>query len=311
MKTDAAPTGIYVRLVLVAVVWGASFIAGRVVSGEIDAISAALWRYAVATTTLLATALVIEKGLPRLSGRQWLGVVVLGLLGVSAYNLCFMYGLQTVPASRASLIIALNPAATLIGGALFLHEPLTRNRILGIAMALLGVAVELSNGNPRALFTGTGGLGELAMFGCVISWAAYTLLGKRLLGEGVSALAATTYAALAGTLMLLIFAGATHNLDVPNLTTKGWWALVFIGVFSTALAYIWFYDGVLTIGPARTAVFINLVPVVAIALGVLLLGEKLTPPIVIGAALVVSGVFIINRTPALAADRHHACAHTG
>jgi len=96
---------------------------------------------------------------------------------------------------------------------------------------------------------------EVAMFGCVLSWAAYTLLGKRLLGEGVSVLAATTYAALAGTA--------------------------------------------------------TLVPAVAITLGVLLLGERLTPPMVIGAALVVSGVFIINRTPTTSTAGHHACSHTG
>ncbi|HEX7270564.1 MAG TPA: DMT family transporter [Casimicrobiaceae bacterium] len=132
MKVEASSTGIYARLVVVAIVWGASFIAGRVVSTEMDAVTAALWRYVIAATALVAAALAIERGLPRLSAKQWGGIVVLGILGVSAYNLCFMYGLQTVSASRASLIIALNPAATLIGGAMFLHEPLTRDRVLGI-----------------------------------------------------------------------------------------------------------------------------------------------------------------------------------
>lgn len=132
MKGEASSTGIYVRLVVVAIVWGARFIAGRVVSTEMDAVTAALRRYVVATTALVAAALAIEHGLPRLSAKQWSGVVVLGILGASAYSLCFMSSLQTVSASRTSLIIALNPVATLIGGAMFLHEPLTRNRVLGI-----------------------------------------------------------------------------------------------------------------------------------------------------------------------------------
>lgn len=303
-------TGIYIRLVLVAVVWGSSFVAGRIVAAEMNAPTAALWRYLVATTTLVAVALAIEHGLPKLSSKQWIGIVILGILGVAMYNLCFMYGLQTVPASRASLIIALNPAATLVGGALFLHEPLTRNRVIGIVLALLGVAIELSGGDPRTLFAGRAGLGELAMFGCVVSWAAYTLLGKRMLGEGISSLAATTYAALAGTLMLVGYAAAAGDLHVPHLTRVAWLCIVFIGVFSTALAYVWFYDGVRAIGPARTAVFINLVPVVAIVLSVLLLGEKLVAPMVIGAALVVCGVFVINRVPQ-AAVASHAPAHCG
>lgn len=310
MNMPVGNTGIYAKLTLVAIVWGASFIAGRIVAAEMDAVTAALWRYIVAATTLVAVALVVEHGLPRLSAKQWFGVVVLGILGVAMYNLCFMYGLQTVPASRASLIIALNPAATLVGGALFLHEPLTRGRVIGIALALIGVAVELSGGNPLNLFARGSLQGELAMFGCVVSWAAYTLLGKRMLGEGVSSLAATTYAALTGTLLLVAINAATGNLHVPQASPKAWWCIAFIGVFSTALAYVWFYDGVRAIGPARTAVFINLVPVVAIVLGVLLLGEKLVPPMVIGAALVVSGVFIINRAPGASPVRN-VPAHTG
>jgi len=298
MSGGASVTGTYVKLVLVALVWGASFIAGRVVSAEMDAPTAALWRYFIAATVLIAFVFATEHGLPRLKGRQWWDVVLLGVVGVSAYNLCFMYGLQTVSASRASLIIALIPAATLIGGAMFLHESLTAWRILGIVIALLGVAVELGGGNPLALFAGRAGLGEAALFGCVLSWAAYTLLSKRLLGEGVSTLAATTYAALAGTLMLIATSAATGNLALPHVSVRAWLAIAFIGVFSTALAYVWFCDGVRVIGPARTSVFINLVPVVAIALGVLLLDEKLEASMVTGAVLVLSGVFIINRAPA-------------
>jgi len=289
---------IYVRLALVAVIWGSTFIAGRVVAADMTAPTAALWRFVIATVTLLVMVQVLEHGLPRLSLRRWMAFVVLGAFGVAGYALCFMYGLQTVTASRGSLIVALTPAATLIGGAMFLHEPLTRPRVLGIALALLGVAVDLGNGNPLRLFTGPIGVGEVTMFGCVLAWSTYTLLGKRELGEGMSPLAATTCAALTGTAILAIWCVITGDLVVPGLAWKPWLALAFMGVLGTAVAYLWFYDGVKVIGPARTAVFINLVPVVAITLGVLLLGEKLQMSMVVGAAMVVTGVWIINRAPA-------------
>src|SRR5215475_6247808 len=173
MSDNSTPTGVYIKLVVVALLWGGAFIAGRIVSAELNAPPAALWRYLVATAALLALAFAIEHGLPRLTLRQWLGVLVLGTLGVAVTNLCFMYGLQTVSAARASLIFALLPAATRLGGRWFLHEPLTGARILGIATALLGVAVELGGGNPLALFAGRGGLGEVALFGCVLAWSAY------------------------------------------------------------------------------------------------------------------------------------------
>ena len=135
------------------------------------------------------------------------------------------------------------------------------------------------------------------MFGCVLAWSAYTLLGKRLLGEGMSPLVATTFAALTGTVILAIASAALGELALPDADWKGWLSLAFMGVLGTAIAYFWFFDGVKTIGPARAAVFINLVPIVAIILGVVLLGEPLKWSMVIGAAMVVSGVWIINRAP--------------
>jgi len=291
-------TTIIGKLVLVALIWGGTFIAGRVAAPEMSALAAALWRYVVASVVLVAMLLAREGGLPRLDGPHWLRIVLLGLTGVAGYNLCFMAGLETVPASRGSLIIALNPAATMLGAALFLHEPLTLTKIAGMLLALVGVAIELSGGNPLALFDGGAGAGELLLFGCVLSWAAYTLLGKKM--TGISPLAITTYAALMGTAMLAVGAFVRGDLGFPQVSRNAWIALVYMGTLGTAVAFVWFLEGVKELGPARASIFVNLVPVAAIALGALLLGEKITVPMLVGAALVVSGVWIINR-PAPAA----------
>ena len=308
MNSEPSRAGVYVKLALVAAIWGSTFIAGRIVSAQMSAPTAAFGRFLIATLVLVALVLIQERGLPRLSLRQWMNFTLLGAIGVALYALLYMYGLQTVTASRGSLIMALIPAATLLGGALFLHEPLTRQRALGVVLALVGVAVELGGGNPLKLFTAPMGIGEVALFGCVIAWSAYTLLGKRIMGDGMSPLAATTCAALTGTAILFVVCLATGDLAIPHATWQGWLALAFMGVLGTAIAYIWFFDGVKAIGPARSAVFINLVPVVAITLGVLLLGERLDISMIAGAALVVSGVWIINRAPAAPAA---APAHFG
>src|SRR4029450_9815676 len=149
MTTMPALSTIYGRLVLVAAMGGGTFIAARVSSAPMTAPMAALWRYVIATLALLALSFVVERGLPRLSRAQWGGVGLLGATGVMAYNLCFMFGMETVSASRGSLIIATVPAATLLGGALFLHEPLTLRRVVGVLIALLGVGVGLGRGSAR------------------------------------------------------------------------------------------------------------------------------------------------------------------
>ena len=290
-------TTIIVKLVLVAVVWGGTFIAGRIAAPQMAPTTAALIRYVTASIALLAMALATEGGLPALDRRQWVMVLLLGFTGVAGYNYLFMVGLESVPASRGSLIMALNPAATMIGAALFLREPITIAKIVGALLALTGVAIELGGGNPLSLISGGIGQGELAIFGCVIGWAAYTLIAKKIAGP--SALAITTYAAVSGTLMLAVLVMVRGDPLIPHTTPRVWLALVYMGVLGTALAFVWFLEGVKTLGPARASIFVNLVPVAAITLGVLLLGERLTPAMLVGAALVISGVWIINRPPHL------------
>jgi drug/metabolite transporter (DMT)-like permease len=291
--TPRAAFAIYGKLTLMAMFWGGTFIGGRVAMAEMTPVAAAFWRYAIGIAGLLVLAFAIERGLPRLDTRQWIGVSLLGATGVLLFNLCFMFALARVPASRASLIMALNPAVTLLGSALFLHEKLTRAKVIGIATALVGVTVVLGRGNPAHLL-GHIGIGEVVMFGCPLSWAANTLIAKRMLAN-VSAIAQTTYASITGTAMLgilLMFAGGTA---LPDVSGRVWASLVFLGIFGTAVSLVLFYDGVRRIGAARASVFINLVPVFAIALGVLLLGETLEVSMIVGGALVILGIFLLNR----------------
>ena len=115
MTAARGRASIYLKLVLMALCWGGTFIGGRIATAEIAPIGAALWRYAIATVALFAFVLLIERGLPRLSGREWRAFTLLGVTGVVMFNLCFMYALARIPASRGSLIMALNPAFTLLG----------------------------------------------------------------------------------------------------------------------------------------------------------------------------------------------------
>ena len=126
---------------------------------------------------------------------------MLGLFGVFAYNLFFMAALERLPASRAALIIALNPVITITISALVLKEHLSARRWLGVAIALFGVWIVISRGDIASIASAGVGAGELFMFGAVTSWALYTIIGRKVLG-GLTPLAATNYAALWGTLLL-------------------------------------------------------------------------------------------------------------
>jgi drug/metabolite transporter (DMT)-like permease len=292
--TARVSPAIYGKLTLMALLWGGTFIGGRIAAPEMAAVSAALWRYALAVAALVIVAYALEGGLARPTPRQWIGVGLLGAIGVFAFNLCFMYALAHMPASRASLIMALNPAVTLAGAALFLHERLTRNKVLGIAVALVGVAVVLGRGNPLHLVDGGVGVAEIVMFGCPLSWAANTLIARRMLPT-MSPIASTTWSAIIGGALLAVVAAFTGSLVPEHASWRAWAAIAFVAILGTALALVLFYDGVRRVGAARTSVFINLVPVFAVALGVLLLDEPVEPSMLAGGALVVGGILLLNR----------------
>jgi drug/metabolite transporter (DMT)-like permease len=122
----------------------------------------------------------------------------------------------------------------------------------------------------------------------------------------MSPIASTTWSAITGTVMLAVVATFTGTLMPDGASWRAWAAIVFVAILGTALALVLFYDGVRRIGAARTSVFINLVPVFAVALGVLLLGEPLEPSMLTGGALVVGGILLLNRPESRREPARHA-----
>ncbi len=291
---DARPAD-YARLVAVPAIWGGTFVAGKIVVATLTPLMGSFARYVIACAALLVAAFVLEGGLPRLTQRQWLATFILGLFGVFCYNLFFMGALARLPASRAALIIALNPAITIAISAVVLKERLSARRWLGVAVALLGVAIVVSKGELANLSTGGVGPGELFMFAAVTSWALYTVIGRKVLG-GLTPLAATNYAALWGTLMLgLVAAPAFDTLHPGRFDWRMVVSLLYLGVLGTALAFVWYYMSVKKVGASTTSIFNNLVPVFGVAISVLVLDEQLLVSMLVGGAVTIVGVMMVSR----------------
>jgi drug/metabolite transporter (DMT)-like permease len=298
---DRAATGpneraTYAKLVAVPAIWGGTFIAGRILALALPAAVGALMRYLVAVVALLVAARWLEGGLPRLTRRQLLGTLLLGFTGILAYNLFFLGALARLPASRTSLIIALNPVVTIAVASLLLGERLSARRWTGVVVALAGVWIVVSRGDVLGSVFQAVGVGELLMFGGVCSWAAYTLIGRRVL-EGLTPLAATTYASLWGTVMLAVAAAPDlRALRPSDFTPPVMLSVLYLGVLGTSVAFVWYYQAVQRLGAARTVIFNNLVPVFGATFGVLLLGEPLLPSMLLGGAIAVTGVMLVSRS---------------
>lgn len=289
---------IYVKLILTAVFWGGTFIAGRHVSQHLDPFAIALLRFAVASALLLVLVRRREGRLPPLNRAQLLSVVLLGLTGVFAYNALFFKGLQLIEASRASLIVATCPVFIALASAVFLRERFSLAKALGIPLSVLGAAVVISEGDPRQIVAGGVGPGELFILGCVLSWTAYSLIGRSVT-RSMSPLASVSYSTLIGAAALAVPACLLESL-VRNLTRASlldWAAIAYLAVFGTVIGFVWFYEGVKSLGPTRAGLFINLVPISAVIFAALMLDERVTPSLAAGAGLVLCGVYLTNRTP--------------
>jgi len=287
-----------VKLFVTAVIWGGTFIAGRMLGPECAPFTAAFLRFVAAGVVLLPYWLMTEGRPPKLDARTLLLVAGLGATGVFAYNAFFLWGLKSVPAGRAAIIVAGNPVFIALLSRMIFKEPLTRAKALGVALCLTGAAMVIGKGNPLGLFTGNLTMGDLAIMGAMFSWVAYSLLGKQVMGK-LTPLAAVTLSCTAGMLMLLPPAiGEGLAVQAQRLSFSGWSAVVYLGVLGTAVGFLWFYQGIKTIGPSKAAVFINFVPVSAAAMGAVMLGEPVDASLLAGGALVLAGVALTNRPQA-------------
>ncbi len=286
----------YLKLVLVSLFWGGGFIAGKIlINGNVGPYTAAANRFLLASLCLLAILYRTEKKLPKISGKQWLLVIALGLSGVFLYNIFFFNGLRFIPASRASLIVAITPAVTAALSALFFKEYISPVRWLGIMISITGAILVVSHGQVASLLNGGISVGDVLIFGCVITWAIYTLTGKVAL-QHLSPLVVAAYSACIGFVTLGILAipeGIVHSFT--QLTWQQWAAISFLAVFSTAISFIWFYEGIRAIGPSQAAIFGNLVPVFAVLLAVVILHEQVDAYMIGGGVLVLVGVSLTNR----------------
>jgi drug/metabolite transporter (DMT)-like permease len=301
LSTSATPQSLrsaYIKLILCAFFWGATFIAGRIAVQAMPPLTVATGRFVVASLLLLVIAFRIEGGLPKLSRQQLWVTLILGLTGVAIYNVFFFGALERMPAGKTALLVALSPIMTAVTVAIILKEKLGPYRWGGIALALIGTLTIVTQGEMLSAtqsLVQSFGWGELLMLGAIISWVSYTVISRFAL-RGLTPIAATTYATLWGTLVLGLAAlTEVDSLHSGMLTWENFLTIFYLGAFGSAIAFIWYNEGVKMIGPARTVVFTNLVPVFGLLLSYLILDEPIYISMVVGGAIVIAGVTLTNQ----------------
>lgn len=288
----------HLQLVGMAALWGASWSWGRVVAQAMPPLTAAGLRFGLASLVLVPWLLRREgrNSLKGISARNWRWLLAASATGIFGYASFFMLALQHVPASKGALIIAVNPAITLLFAAWLFGERINRTIGLGCAMAVVGALVVISHGEPWLLLSGGLGVGEAMLLGGVLAWVVYTLISRAMVG--VDGLTTTTVtAAIGGTMLVatsLIVEGPQAYRVALDAPASAWICLVLLAFAATALAYAWFVNGVKALGAAPAAAYITLVPVFGVTISALWLGEQIDPSLWLGGAMAVLGMALMN-----------------
>ena len=290
------PWFIYVILALATSSWGSAFIAGNYATQDFEPITVAFLRFFFAAIILLPLMWVLEKNRPRPKGKEWLLFASLGLTGIAIYNICFFIAAKEAPIVKSSLFIASNPVLIILLSGLFLKEKITRRNIIGLLLALTGATVIITEGHFLSVIrTGFEPI-DLVLLTAVICWALYSVLGKVSL-QKFSPLVSTTYAVVFGTIMLAPLALMEMTWEqAVNASPLTWGSILHMSIIVSVLSFIMYYHGIRAIGAAKASLFINLMPVSAVIMAVILLDEPLLPVHIAGAILVLTGVTIGTRT---------------
>jgi drug/metabolite transporter (DMT)-like permease len=286
---------IHLVMLLHSVISAGTYLAAKRVLGELSPWEVALARFALAAACYAALMWRRSFHIPR---RDLLGLAALGVVAIPLNQGLFLAGLAHTTPSHAALLYALTPIFVFLLARWRLAEPATLPKVGGIALAFAGVVVVLSTGRPGPAAQGTL-LGDLLVLLAVMAWAIFAVAGKRY-AERYGALVSTGLVVVFGTLVYLPFGLMLSSADAfTRLSPAGWGSLAYLVLVTSVLSYLLYYWALRRTEASRVAIWSNLQPVLTAPLAWALLGDPIGPGLVVGGAMVLSGVLLTQQGEAL------------
>ena len=284
----------YSALTLAAILWGGSIVGQKIALGFFSVVETSLLRGVGALLILIPLWWWQEGSRVHFSARDRMTILFLGL-GVLGNHLLTLFGLRYVSAAAAGVIIGASPALTALLSSLLIRDVPFRTVAGGCVLSFGGVALVSGLGSEASTGSHPWLGGMLVLLG-LVSWALYTIGGRRIM-ERLSPLTVnwTTLAiSLLFQLPLLWTDRRMLAMGVEGIPLTGWLALGYLVVFATAIGQqAWLY-GVQGVGPSRAGVFVNLIPVSALLLSAVVLGETIGLKEVAGIVLILAGVWLVG-----------------
>ena len=265
----------------------------KIVAGVMPVFVAAALRVALGAVTLAPFAFRHRTQVASMSRRDWLLTALVALFGMVGFTALMLYGMRLVSGVVGAIVMSTTPAVTAGASMLFLGDRPTWRKLTAIALAVAGVLV-LHLGSSGDASGDAPVVGSLMIFGAVGCEAAYTLLGKRVSEHVDPVLVATLAAAMALPVFAVLAVWQWDQFDLDAVALTDWLALVWYGAGTLAVGTWLWYSGVAETEGAVAAGFMGVMPVSALVLSYVLLGEAFRPIHLIGFAIVGAGVVLMS-----------------
>lgn len=289
------------RIALLALIWGSAFLWIKLADRGFSPVEVTLARLALGAAVLFVIVRVRREAIPR-SGRLWVQIAVAALFANAVPYLLFAVAEQTVESSPAGIINATTPLWTVVLALAVRHQKsVTRWQAAGLIAGFAGAVLIFTPWHTAGGLFSAGGLECLA---ASVSYAvSYLYMDRFLARRGIGPVVLSACQLAAAAVMLAIALGVS-GVQTPHVTAESLAAIVVLGIVGTGLAYVLNYQVITSEGATVASTVTYLLPVVAIVLGVVVLGESITVITLAGIALVLAGVALTRRRVKPVNDEH-------
>lgn len=287
----------YLAIICATVIWGGSFASTKIALAQSDPITI-LWLRFVISIPVLVLGAHLQKSLRLPTKKELLPLFAMGFQGIFFHQGIQSYAMKTAGAANANWVMVASPAIVAILGRIFLKEKISRHGAIGLALSALGVTLVLALGTvSNAAFSGFGSVGDLILIASVFNWAFFSIISRKFLQGSISPSFAIMWEIIFSLVCATIYQAATGAdfMSVTSYSATTWKAIFFLGIFSSAVAYLFWFHGLSRLPAARVVIFQFIQPLTGIVISYFLVGERFTPFLFIGGAMIACGVYLVNK----------------
>lgn len=294
----------YIKLIVVIILWGSVYHVAKYLVTGTDIYTVAFIRFFISAIILLVMYYAKERRLIIYRPKyHWWLLVWIGFFGIFAYTTLFFSAESLIPANYVAVLYSFAPCATVLLSRYFLKQSIPLIAYLGIIMALIATIAVVSISDPLCAgnlicmgLVKHVSVGQILAIGAAIAMAIYNVLNRKAAQCKIDALTITTFSMVFGCILLfinfLLFGAPVASLLHKPLMF--WFAMLYTAIIATALCYKWFSDAICYIGVGQVAVFLNGVPLSAVLIGIIFLGQSVKMELILAGSFIILGVIITN-----------------